>query len=171
VYHYRREYDRSLEQCRRTLELDPNDIELHIVVGLNYEQKKMCREAIRELDKARSLSGNNPLILGPLGSCFAGCGELQEARRILDELEQMSYSMYVAAIARAMVFMGMKDRDSAFLWLESAARAREALVCYLAAGPIYDGIRQDPRYRDMLQRIGLLGRDETASGLDAEQAA
>jgi serine/threonine-protein kinase len=171
VFHYRREYDRSLEQCRRTLELDPNDIELHVVLALNYEQKRMFREAIRELERARVLSGNNPLILGPLGSCFAGCGELKEARRILDELEEMSLSMYVAAIARAMVFLGMQDRDTAFLWLDSAARAREALVCYLAVGPIYDGIRRDPRYREMLQRIGLLGRDETASGLDAEQAA
>ena len=171
VFHYRREYDRSLEQCRRTLELDPNDIELHVVLGLNYEQKGMFREAIEALEKARALSSNNPLILGPLGSCFAGCGERKEAQRILDELEQMSLSMYVAAIARAMVFLGMKDSDSAFLWLESAARAREVLVCYLAVGPIYDGIRHDPRYRDMLQRIGLLGRDETVSGMDAALAA
>jgi eukaryotic-like serine/threonine-protein kinase len=163
VFHYRREYDRSLEHCRRTLELDPNDIELHVVLGLNYEQKGMFPEAIRELEKARSLSGNNPLILGPLGSCFAGCGELKQARGILDELEQMSGSMYVAAITRAMVFLGMKDPDSAFRWLESAARAREVLVCYLAVGPIYDCIRGDPRYREMLQRIGLLGRDETGS--------
>jgi tetratricopeptide (TPR) repeat protein len=163
VFHYRREYDRSLERCRRTLELDPNDIELHVVLGLNYEQKKMFREAIQELEKARALSGNNPLILGPLGSCFAGCGERKEVHKILDELEQMSGSMYVAAITRAMVFLGMKDVDSAFLWLENAARAREVLVCYLAAGPIYDCIRGEPRYREMLQRIGLLGRDETAS--------
>ncbi|HKF22065.1 MAG TPA: protein kinase [Candidatus Angelobacter sp.] len=170
IFHYRREYDRSLEQCRRTLELDPSDVELHVILGLNYEQKKMFREAIQELDKARVLSGNNPLILGPLGSCFAGCGERKEAQRIIDELEQMSGSMYVTAITRAMVFLGMKDVDSAFLWLESAARAREVLVCYLAVGPIYDGVRRDPRYREMLQRIGLLGRDETASW-DAEQAA
>jgi serine/threonine protein kinase/Tfp pilus assembly protein PilF len=172
VFHYRREYDRSLEQCRRTLDLDPSDIELHVVLGLNYEQKRMFREAIQELERARVLSGNNPLILGPLGSCFAGCGELKEAQRVIDELEQMSGSMYVAAITRAMVFLGMKDLHSAFLWLESAARAREALVCYLAVGPIYDGIRRDPRYREMLQRIGLLGRDETASwDGGAEQAA
>ena len=171
VFHYRREYDRSLEQCWRTLELDPDDIELHVVLGLNYEQKGMFREAIQELEKARVLSGNNPLILGPLASCFAGSGELNEARRIVDELEQMSSSMYVAAITRAMVFLGMKDVDSAFLWLDSAARAREVLVCYLAVGPIYDCIRHDPRYREMLQRIGLLGRDETASGLEADRAA
>lgn len=172
VFHYRRAYDRSLEQCRRTLDLDPNDVELQVVLGLNYEQKRMFREAIRELEKARALSGNNPLILGPLGSCFAGCGELEEARRILDELEQMSGSMYVAAITRAMVFLGMKDADSAFTWLESAARAREVLVCYLAVGPIYDCVRGDPRYREMLRRIGLLGRDETASsGLGAKRVA
>lgn len=156
VFHYRREYDRSLDQCRRTLELDPEDIELHVVLALNYEQKRMYREAIAELEKARVLSGNNPLILGPLGSCYAGCGEVQESQKILNELEQMSSSMYVAAITRAMVYLGMKDADSAFAWLGTAAQAREILVCYLAVGPIYDFIRADSRYYEMMERIGLL---------------
>jgi serine/threonine-protein kinase len=170
VFHYRREYDRSLELCRRTLELHPGDIELQVVLGLNYEQKRMFREAIQALEKARALSGNNPLILGPLGSCFAGGGELKAAQGILDELEQMSGSLYIPAMARAMVCLGMKDADSAFKWLEKAARAREALLCYLAVGPIYDSIREDPRYPKMLQRIGLSSRDETAS-LSLEDAA
>ena len=79
VFHYRREYDRSLEQCHRALDLDANDIEAHVVMGLNYEQKRMYPEAIAEMEKARELSGNNPLILGPLGSCYGGSGDKAQA--------------------------------------------------------------------------------------------
>src|SRR5205807_7325529 len=88
VFHYRREYDRSLQQCRRALELDPNDVELHVVQGLNYEQKGAYGEAIHELENARELSGNNPLILGPLGSCYAGSGKKELAMELIDELDQ-----------------------------------------------------------------------------------
>jgi tetratricopeptide (TPR) repeat protein len=163
VFHYRREYDRSLEQCIRTLELDTDDIELRVVLGLNYEQKQMYGEAIRQLEKARVLSDNNPLILGPLGSCYAGCGETPQAAALLDELERMAPSTYVAAITRAMIYLGMGEKDSAFEWLESAASSREVLLCYLAVGPIYDALRDDDRYQQLLRQIGLAACNQSAS--------
>jgi serine/threonine-protein kinase len=157
VLHYRREYDRSMEQCMRTLELDPEDIELHVVMGLNYEQKKMFGEAIQQLEKARELAANNPIIFGPLGSCYAQAGERQKAEALLREIETAESAMYVAAITRAMIYLGLKDHDNVFRWLESAAESREVLLCYLAVGPIYDGVRGDSRYHKLLRQIGLKG--------------
>src|SRR6185437_12914671 len=75
VLHYRRDYDGSLREARRALELDPNDIEAHIVMALNYQQKRELDKAIAELQKALELSGSNPLILGPLGACYAESGD------------------------------------------------------------------------------------------------
>jgi eukaryotic-like serine/threonine-protein kinase len=155
LFHYRREYDRSLEQCRYALDLDPEDIELRIVLALNYEQKRMYSEAIRELDKARELSGNNPLLLGPLGSCYAAVGEKAHALQLIDELNRASQSTYVAPITWAMVYLSLREKDLAFEWLEKAARQRDVLLCYLGVGPIYDCIREDPRYGDLVRRIGL----------------
>lgn len=164
VFHYRREYDRSLEYCRRALDLDANDIEAHVVVGLNYEQKRMYPDGIAEMEKARELSGNNPLILGPLGSCYGGSGDKAQAMKLLDELNAAAQQAYVAPITWVMLYLGMGEIDLAFEWLEKAAEARDPLLCYLKVGPIYDPIRDDPRYVRLLQRIGL-GKQEFDSKL------
>ncbi len=161
LFHYRREYDRSLEQCGRALELDPKDIELHIVLALNYEQKGMYKDAIRELEQARELSDNNPLILGPLGSCYAAAGDHARARSSLEELDRASQITYVAPITWVMIYLGLREFDRAFEWLEKAAQVRDVLICYLGVGPIYDCIRSDPRYTDLVRRIGLAPDAET----------
>lgn len=163
VYHYRRDYDRSLQICRQALELSPDDIELHVVVGLNYEQKKMYAEAIQEIELALKLAENNPLIWGPLGSCCAAGGDRDRALELLAQIEELSKSAYVAYITPAMICLALKDYDRAFDWLEKAAEAREVLLCYLAVGPIYDGIRNHPRYLPLLNRIGLAPHTEATS--------
>lgn len=163
VYHYRRDYDRSLQICRQALELSPDDIELHVVVGLNYEQKKMYAEAIQEIELALKLAENNPLIWGPLGSCCAAAGDRDRALELLAQIEELSKSAYVAYITPAMICLALKDYDRAFDWLEKAAEAREVLLCYLAVGPIYDGIRNHPRYLPLLNRIGLAPHTEATS--------
>jgi len=155
VYHYRRDYDRSLGQARRALELDANDIEAHVVLALNYEQKRDFGQAIVELERAYILSGNNPLILGPLGSCYAGSGAKDKALALLEQLNQAGKQGYVAPISWVMLYLGIGDVEHVFEWLDKAAEARDVLLCYLKVGPIYDSIRDDPRYADLLHRIGL----------------
>ncbi|MGC2111625.1 MAG: protein kinase [Candidatus Korobacteraceae bacterium] len=162
VFHYARQYDRSLEQCRRALDLDPNDIEAHVVVGLNYEQKRMYPEAIAALEKAYQLAEKNPLLLGPLGSCYGGSGNKERARELLTELNLAAQQMYVAPITWVMLYLGIGEIDNAFEWLDKAAAAHDPLLCYLKIGPIYDCIRDDPRYGQLLQRIGLAGDESEA---------
>jgi eukaryotic-like serine/threonine-protein kinase len=161
LLHYRREYDRSIDQCRRALELDPNDIELHVVMALNYEQKGMYDDAIGELALASKLSGNNPLILGPLGSCYGALGQRAEAMKLISELDRLSRLGYVAPITRVMIYLALQEHGLAFEWLERAADERNVLLCYLGVGPIYDSIRDDPRYANLLRRIGLAPETES----------
>ncbi|HLI63985.1 MAG TPA: hypothetical protein VKV05_11330, partial [Terriglobales bacterium] len=155
VFHYRRDYDRSLRQARRALELDANDIEAHVVVALNYEQKREYSQAIAELELAHKLADHNPLLLGPLGSCYGAAGDKDKALALLEELNTAATQCYVAPISWVMLYLGMGDFEHAFEWLEKAAEARDVLLCYLKVGPIYDPIRQDPRYADLLLRLGL----------------
>ncbi len=159
LYHYRREYERSIEVAKRALEIDPNDIEAHIVIAINLEQKKEYANAISELEKAHELSGYNPLILGPLGSCYGGAGEKEKALAALEGLNEAAKQMYVAPISWVMLYLGIGDIERAFEWLDKAADARDVLLCYLKVGPIYEPLRDDGRYVDMLQRIGLSGKD------------
>jgi len=155
VYHYRRDYDSSLSQARRALELDASDIEAHVVVALNYEQQREYAKAIAELEKAQQLADYNPLLLGPLASCYGGAGDKEKALLLLDELNAAAAQAYVAPISWVMGYLGMGDVEHAFEWLEKAAEARDPLLCYLKVGPIYDAIRDDIRYADLLYRIGL----------------
>ena len=67
--------------------------------------------------------------------------------------------MYVAPISWVMLYLGIGDLERAFEWLEKAAEARDVLLCYLKVGPIYEPLRDDPRYVEMLQRIGLSNKD------------
>ena len=161
VYHYRRDYDASLKQTRRALDLDPSDIEAHVVMALNYEQQHEYPKAIAELEKAHELSGHNPLLLGPLASCHGGAGNKEKALALLEELNTAATQMYVAPISFVMIYLGIGDTERAFEWLEKAAQARDPLLCYLKVGPIYDAIRGDARYTDLLYRIGL-AQDETS---------
>jgi serine/threonine protein kinase/tetratricopeptide (TPR) repeat protein len=155
VYHYRRDYDGSLKQARRALDLDANDIEAHVVLALNYEQQRKYKEAIAELEKAHKLADYNPLLLGPLASCYGGSGDREKALMLLDELNAAAAQAYVAPISWVMIYLGLGDLEHAFEWLDKAAEARDPLLCYLKVGPIYDAIRADPRYADLLYRIGL----------------
>ena len=155
VYHYRRDYDASINQARRALDLDANDIEAHVVMALNYEQQHKYPEAIAELEKAHQLSDYNPLILGPLASCYGGAGDKDKALALLEELNTAAAQVYVAPISWVMIYLGIGDVEHAFDWLNKAAEARDPLLCYLKVGPIYDSIRGDVRYSDLLYRIGL----------------
>ncbi len=160
VFHYRREYDRSLEQARRALELDRNDIEAHVVMALNYEQKGEFDKAIAEHQKAHELSGYNPLILGPLASCYGLSGDKEKALALLEELNNAAEQGYVPPISWVMLYLGIGDKEKAFEWLEKAAEVRDVLLCYLKVGPIYDSIRSDPRYEALLLRMGLAEESE-----------
>jgi eukaryotic-like serine/threonine-protein kinase len=162
VFHYRREYDRSLEQARRALDLDCNDIEAHVVLALNYEQKGEFAKAIAEHQKAHELSGYNPLILGPLASCYGLAGDKEKALALLEELNNAAEQGYVPPISWAMLYLGIGDKEKALEWLEKAAEVRDVLLCYLKVGPIYDSIRSDPRYEALLLRMGLADSESGA---------
>ena len=136
----------------------------HIVVGINLEQKKEYPQAIAELEKAYELAGQNPLILSPLGSCYGGSGNKEKALSLLHRLNEAATQAYVAPMSWVMLYLGVGDTENAFEWLEKAAEARDILLYYLKVGPIYDSIRDDPRYADLLHRIGL-GDEESLSQL------
>lgn len=165
VFYYAREYDRSIEQCRKALELDANDIELHVCLGLNYEQQSLFEESIKSFETARALSGDAPLILGVLGGVYAKSGSPDKALELLGKLAAIAKESYVAPGAWAMLYIGLNQKDEAFEWIARACDTHDTVICYLATGPTYDPLRSDPRFQTMLERIGLadLSSNATAS--------
>jgi tetratricopeptide (TPR) repeat protein len=155
VYEWGRQYDRAFEQLRKTLEMDPNFARTHLDLGAVYEDKGMFDEAIAEFQKARELGGENwPELRVPLQDAFEASGYrgyYQEQLRLLKERSKRSY---IAPATIAMIYARLGDKESAFTWLEKAQRERASLF-FIKVEPVYDPMRSDPRFRDLLHRAGL----------------
>ncbi len=154
-YYYARQPDRAIEYTRKALELYPNAAMGHWYLGQAYEQKGIFPDAITELRKAATLSGNRPLFLSFLAHAYGLAGKRSEAMAILHELAGQSSHHYVSAYSVATVYAGLGDRDQTFAWLRKAIDERSPYLIYLKTEPRLDPLRADPRFADLLRRLGL----------------
>ncbi|MFY9531170.1 MAG: protein kinase [Candidatus Acidiferrales bacterium] len=155
ILYFDRQDDQAIAQFRRTLELDPNFWVVHWTLGRAYEQKAMFAEAIAEIQKAIDLSEGSPLSLAALGHANAVSGQRAEALKVLDELTELSKRRYISPYGIAAIHAGLGEKDEAFMWLEKAYEERSGWLIWLRAEPISDPLRSDPRFQDLLHRIGL----------------
>jgi eukaryotic-like serine/threonine-protein kinase len=157
AFFYSRDYDKAIEQFQKTLELDPNFPPPHIFLPAAYEQKGMYSEAMAEFKKAIPLKGGSEMSLtkGGLGRLYAILGKKNEARTQLDELKQLAAQEYVPATSVALVYTGLGEKDEAFAWLEKGYEERAFQMQWLGVEPRWDSLRSDPRFADLVRRIGL----------------
>jgi len=148
-----RHFDESLAQCKASQELDPNDANTQWFFALVLEQKGKLREAIAKLEHAVSLSPA-PHYKALLGRACALAGERAKAIKILDELKAISQRRYLSPFDLAMVSVGLNDLDAAFHCFEEAYQQRVFRLVELTM-PMFDSLRPDPRWQDLVRRIGL----------------
>jgi len=115
----------------------------------------MLAEAVSQLQKAVSASPNENLPAGALARAYALMGREDEARKIIKQLEELSKKKYVSPYEIAVAYTGLRDKDQAMAWLEKAYQARIGLLVYLKVDPVFDPLRSDPRFQDLLRRVGL----------------
>ena len=152
-----RHYDQAIEQCRKTLEMDPNFPHALLFLGRAYEQKKKYEEAIATLNRAAALSPDLPQFASSLGHAHAMSGNRREAMKILHRLMALSREHYVSPNEMAILHAGLGDKDQAFAWLERAYADRAWRLPSLIVDPRFDSLRPDPRYADLIRRVGLHG--------------
>jgi tetratricopeptide (TPR) repeat protein len=150
-----RRYDEAIAQLRSVIEMDPNHYSAYWMLGHTYAANKQFDEAIAASQKAVDLSGRTPGALGILGLAYGLANRKAEANKVLDELLQLNKTRYVTPAAFVNVYIGLGDKDKAFEWLEKAFAERSNYVAYLKVFPIADPLRSDPRFSDLLRRIGL----------------
>ena len=148
-----RRYQEALVACRKALELDPYYPVGHWFLGLIHLQSGELAEAVAELNKAVSLS-DAPLYRALLGHAYGLSGDRVKALSILDDLTAISRRRHVSPIDIAVVYTGIGDRNSAFEWLEKAYQERTMRIQELP-DPIFDSLRLDARFTDLMRRIGL----------------
>jgi TolB-like protein/DNA-binding winged helix-turn-helix (wHTH) protein/Flp pilus assembly protein TadD len=153
--YYARQYDEAIAQNEKTINLEPHFFIAYLWLGQAYEQKKMYAEAITTFQKGMALAERHPQLIASLGRAYALAGEREKAQKSLDELREISKRRYVSPYLFAVVYAGLGDKDQAFTWLEKAYEERTFFLIWLKVEPRFDSLRDDPRYKDLLRRIGL----------------
>jgi tetratricopeptide (TPR) repeat protein len=153
--YYAGRYDEAIDQCRRTIEMDPNFAVAHWHLGLAYEEKQVFDAAIEEFKKATSLSGGSPLMKAALGRAYAESQKKPEAKKILGELNELSKQDYVSSYEVATIYVALGDNEQAFQFLEKAYAEHSFHLIRLNVSPYLKPIRSDPRFQGLVHRIGL----------------
>ena len=153
IYYVSHQYDRSIEYFRKTLEMDPNFVIAHINLAVVYAQQRQFSSALTELQKARQVE-DSPYALSELGYVYALAGETQQAQRVLSQLKIVSGQRYVFPTGFAMVYAGLGNKDKALEWLEKGYR-EGGLLTGLKVDPHWDNLRDDPRFNNLMKRVGL----------------
>ncbi len=146
-------YDESIRQSRKTIEMDPNFALAHNQLAQAYLPKYMHDEAIRELQKAVQLSGGSPTCIANLARAYVASGKRSEAVKLLSDLKKRSSPSYSDASEIAVIYVALGDTDQAMNWLEKGYEERFNPSVLLRPG--FDPLRSDPRFQDLVRRIGL----------------
>jgi serine/threonine protein kinase/Flp pilus assembly protein TadD len=153
---FTRQWDPAIEQLRSAKELDPTFWFAPCFLGRAYEHKGRLPEAIAEFQRALELEKDNPEIWSGLGHAYALSGNRTEAQKVLDHLKGLSASIYVAPFDLAVIYAGLGEKDQAMAWLNRAyAERSNYMPVYLTTDARLDSLRSDPRFVDLLRRVGL----------------
>ncbi|HEX8774415.1 MAG TPA: tetratricopeptide repeat protein [Pyrinomonadaceae bacterium] len=155
AYYFARQYASAIEQGRKALEMDPQFAFAYRNIGLALIQQGEVKEAIAALERAVRLSRNDPTYKSHLGYAYAMAGKLSDAEQVINELEKAARARYVSAYYFAMIYVGLDVQEQAFLWLERAFEERSGFMAFLHVEPMFDHLRADPRFVDLVHRVGL----------------
>ena len=153
--YYAGRYDEAIDQCRRTIEMDPNFAVAHWHLGLAYEEKQALDAASEEFKKAISLSGGSPLMRAALSRVYAQSQKKHGANEMLDKLNELSKQQYVSPYEVATIYIALGNNEQAFQLLEEAYAEHSFHLVYLNVSPQFKSVRSDPRFQDLVQRLGL----------------
>jgi TolB-like protein/Tfp pilus assembly protein PilF len=151
IYYFSRQYDKALSLIRRVRALDINPPDWSFLLGDVYAEKGMYTESIREFLK----SGNGPDSLGHLGNTYARAGQMGAAHKTIAQLEEYVRKDGVGRYEIALVYTGLGRKQDAFKWLEESYKAHDVGLVYLKIDPCLDPLRSDPRFDDLVRRVGL----------------
>ncbi len=155
ILYFSRQYDQAIEAYRKALEMQPNFSVARWRLGEAYEQKGMVEEAIAEYQQTLSVS-KNPTIEVWLGHAYAVSGKKDKAQKILAELQKRHKREPNWFYEIALIYAGLGEREQAFAWLEKAYENKEeASLALLKVEPMLDSLRSEPRFNELLKRLGL----------------
>jgi eukaryotic-like serine/threonine-protein kinase len=154
AYHGRR-YDEAIRDSERALERDPTSALSLLCVSMSYSAKGAHKEAILQAERGVNLSPEVNFLRGILGAVYAMANQKEAARAVLKDLLERSTRMYVGPVVISWIYCHLGERDSAFEWLEKAYEQRACTLGFGLRAPLYDAIRDDPRFGQLLSKLRL----------------
>jgi TolB-like protein/DNA-binding winged helix-turn-helix (wHTH) protein/Tfp pilus assembly protein PilF len=155
VFLLARRYDLASERTQELLAIAPNYVWGHFELARLYEQQGKLEEAAQEFLKADELFGTDPKKLAQLKEAMAKSGARGYWRRTLENYRESAKSSYVPSVLVAEVCVRVGDKECAFEWLERGFEERDDLMTDLKVEPVFDGLRPDPRFQDLIRRVGI----------------
>ena len=152
---YAGQADEGLARLRNASELDANYWLAHSLAASAYIEKGMYGEAVAEARKAKELSGASSMPTAFLGYALAKSGEPAEGRGLLEGLLKLSKERYVSPYHIALIYNALDQRDETLAWLERGLEKRDPRMTYLKVEPKWNNLRPDPRFQDLLRRVGF----------------
>jgi serine/threonine protein kinase/tetratricopeptide (TPR) repeat protein len=153
-YDYARQPDQAIAQLGKTIELDKNWYLAHMVLCQAYDLKSQFAQAAAECQRARELN-DDPYVLAFLAHALVASGKRDEALKVLGQMNELAKQRYVPAYGFGVAYAGLGEKDQAFQWLERSLQDRAWDITYLKVDPLMDNLRADPRFADLVKRVGL----------------
>jgi tetratricopeptide (TPR) repeat protein len=155
VYYFTRNYDPAVIEFEKAIEIYPKFTFTNLFIGLTYSHLNMHEEAIRSLQKLKTLS-ENPRSVAYLGFVYTKADQHDKAHQLLNSLLKLSEQELIPyAASMAVLYIGLRDFDQAFLWLEIANEQHDYDLNFIKVDPNLDHIRYDPRFIELLKKMGL----------------
>jgi tetratricopeptide (TPR) repeat protein len=150
-----RDYSKAIAVFRELTDMEPDFYHGHSSLGRVFSLMGKYDLAISSLERARTLGGEVPNVLGALGEALARAGQRERAHLVLKELTELSQQRWVPATSFAILHLGLGDFSQTLSYLEAATDRRETPVAALKTHPLYDPLRSEARFQRLLERIGL----------------
>jgi len=155
ILFYSRQYDRAIEQFRSVLRKDPSFARAVDLLGYAYVEKGMSVRALSCADTLRRLYGEGPAYWMTLAYIYGRAGQLERARRNLEKLEKLNRHEQIDPAMMLRAHVGMGNKEEALADLEKVFSEHSNFMTTLKVEPALDSLRSDPRFKDLLQRVGL----------------
>ena len=155
IAYYARQYDEMIEYSRQALELDPNYVWARWRLGTAYAMQSRFEEAIAEGERAAALSRRSPAALSNLAMAYGRAGRRAEAQQVFNELVELSKRTYVNPFSFFSIHIALGQNDQALQRLEEAVQSHLSGMIFILVNPELDPIRSDPRFKELVRRMGL----------------
>jgi tetratricopeptide (TPR) repeat protein len=151
TYYFSRQYDQALAMMRKAQMLNIDPFDGDFLLGDVYAEKGMFAKSIEKFGKM----GDSPHALGHLGNALARSGQTDAARRVIVRLQEHARQNGVGMYEIALVYAGLGNKNDAFRWLEESYKTHNEGLTNLKIDPCLDPLRSDPRFSDLVRRVGL----------------